>query len=187
MPWKDVAGYQIMMQAHDFSCGMACVAMFVNRVDFSKPAESIVISASKRVGGGSYTPAFKDRGMMQGTGMRMLTATTPVRESPDAGTYMENLANILTQWKIPAVVRQGSALTSIQAARSGSPVIAQVEWSGGGGSHFVLVEKFEPGAPKGLIICDPAYGLCAQTLSTTYSPQDGVSGTFINWTVTRRR
>lgn len=72
----------------------------------------------------------------------------------------------------------------MRGVRSGKPAIAQVTWDAGG-SHFVLVEKFMAGAPKGLVICDPYYGLTAidATGAATYTASGGATGKFNGWLV----
>lgn len=184
MAWTEIAGYQVFRQTERSSCGMACVAMVVHRKGHGKPDEAIVKSASQRHGG-KYNPALSDRAAFKG-GMRMLTATSDVQLGGYEGTYLENLGKILTEWKIKnEVTYNDPVLTVLSQVRSGSPAIAQVDWDHGGGSHFVLIEKYMAGAPKPLIVCDPYYGLVAldPTGAGTYAP-DGASGRFNGWVLT---
>jgi hypothetical protein len=170
-----------MKQTDRSSCGMACVCMVVHRKGMGTPSESLVSSKSKGMANG-YGQALSDR--FKGN-PRMLTATSDKSTRDYEGTYMSNLGELLEDWHIDNEVKyHADIMGSLRGVRSGSPAIAQVDWSGGG-SHFVLVEKFLPG-PKGLIVCDPYYGVVALDANggATYAPDASSSGRFNGWLVT---
>ena len=183
MGWKESAGYQLYEQKERSSCGMASVAMVVNRKDGSQPTESMLAGKSTKMARG-YRQALGDRFKGQ---PRMLTATSdPTPSDGYEGTYIDNLSALLADWKIVNDCSyRGDVMSTLRGVRSGSPAIAQVDWSGGG-SHFVLIEKYMAGAPKGLVVCDPFYGVTAVDASgaATYTTADGTVGRFNGWVIT---
>ncbi|MGP8434299.1 hypothetical protein ACT2FY_36080 [Paraburkholderia fungorum] len=184
MAWTEIAGYQVLKQTERSSCGMACVAMAIHRTGHGKPSESAIKAMSSQYAG-NYSAAIHDRAPYQGAS-RMLTATLPVQLGGYEGSFLTNLGAVLTAYHVSNTVayRDQAGLSAAWAlVTTGKPAIAQVDWDGGAGSHFVLIEKYDQGAPKPLIVCDPFYGLVSQAESVahTYEPVAGVSGVFNGW------
>lgn len=186
MGWKESAGYQLYEQKQRSSCGMACVAMVVHRKGMGTPNEGMLATKSSKMARG-YKAGFGDRMKSMGvTGPRMLTATAEPAQAYE-GTYMENLSALLDEWNIKNTCSlHAQVMASLRLVRQGSPAIAQVNWAGGNGSHFVMIEKYMADAPLGLIVCDPYYGVTAvsATGSASYRASDGTMGTFSGWLIT---
>jgi hypothetical protein len=169
----DSAGVKHMLctQRRDMSCGMACVAMVVQRVRGIRLLESALRGYSKCFyqGPGSNSKAY-DR---------------------NEGTEIFNLAIMLKKMCVPAEHKStGRAKTTLPGVSAQKPIIALVNWNGGegalgGGGHFIVVDSYD--ASNGAaVICDPAYGLVeCRVDGGVYSPEQGTTGGFSgHWVLT---
>jgi hypothetical protein len=168
----DSSGVQhsICKQQKSMSCGMACIAMVVQRVRGVRLLESALRS---------YSNCF-----YQGPN------TGSKGYDRNDGTEIFNLAIMLKKMCIPCENRdRGRVVTTLPGVSMQKPIIALVRWpsegAGGGGGHFIVVDSFD-GKSGIAVICDPYYGLVETKVDGgNYTPAAGTTGYFSsNWVIT---
>ncbi len=157
MGWTVVHGHDICLQDSGFSCGMTAVAMVVNLTGNGKPTEKSIMQVSKE-SSGSYVPGISDKSGM----VKVMHDVIP--KAAFAGTYCNNLGSILTTYKITNVYVDPSVSTKSvsdmqKKANSHQPLIAHINWTMGGGGHFIVIQNCSGAFSKKMTIYDPASGL----------------------------
>ena len=120
--------HMVCRQRRDMSCGIACVAMVVQRTRGIQLLESNLRSYSQC--------------LYQGPG------TDSNGYDKADGTEIFNLAIMLKKFCIPCEHKQsGRAHTTLPGVSAQKPIIALVAWHGsgasGGGKHFVVIDNYD--------------------------------------------
>jgi len=189
MPWRletlDGHKFYIMQQKGIASCGIACVAMVINRVRKSMPTERAIMQDSWALGEGGYKAAHSDRkGLQRIMNVHVhaeLTATLAKRARPGTltnlpldeidrwyekvnigkgtGTKARNMAEVLRKrWKIACEYRDFPPLRfSLKQAIESASHTTPVILLLNNPDHFVLCEG-PTGVDKEVYICDPGTG-----------------------------
>ena len=160
----------ILIQAHEYSCALACIGMVINRLTYSRPTEHAIMNSVTNQGRpirpvGGYIPAVKDR-----------IDPNDLLARPDwshyyVGVQVQAIPEYLKAYGIKATLLGNLRGANSRKAQSyiwesgKKPVIALVRVKRRRGNHFVVFDGFPPNfVPTSmntwhLVVCDPEKGL----------------------------
>jgi len=151
-------------QEKSHSCGIACVGMIIGRMRGQLFEEKVLRQYSGEFDQGKYN-AMPTAGYKAGV-----------------GTEMENLSIMLRKASISAsMTHVADVLSAFKKASMSKPILAHVEWDGGG-AHFVVVDGVYDGIRA--VVCDPWEGLREVNNLPLYNPGGTAPGKFSGWQIT---
>lgn len=157
--------FKWLQQIDEMECGLCCLAMCLNQVFGDTPSTSSI----KGMMGQAYSRSTVDRAGMQPTFLSQLGTATPTR---GRGTTMENLAKYAACYRLEMIYHDENLAAQVLNVKRGRPMIIRVDWSEGGGSHWVVVPLARDGV---FFVLDPIYGLHLNDSVTEYK-QAGPGG-----------
>lgn len=178
MPWELDKGYTYLRQGRQgggggYSCGMACAAMVVHAKKGGKPSEGAMAQTSRSHAGAYRTGTAAMPGAVQ---------VMPSATVTGGGTMTSNLAEVLNEYNINATMLHSADRASIfSKATEKNPVILHVEVGPNRYGHFVVLAKYDVGAPKGAVILDPEYGVLATAAGSSFQNNNGDTCTLTGW------
>lgn len=145
--------FDVLIQEQEADCGLCCVAMIVNLLGQGKPSSNAIRA---QLQSGAYKPSTQDRSGFKPT---ILAAVRPEVATHSLGTYLQNLQQVLTKYKINSAYNGPAEInnvqTAIKTAYAGKPIICHVSWTNGGG-HWVVITH---ASGNSHYVLDPYYGL----------------------------